>query len=62
MEKYTVLIDFSGTVRCDIEAESHEDAYKKVKAIYEKKTLISKKAVYEEYYYVESKDGIQEEF
>lgn len=62
MQTYTVLIDFYGTSLYEIKAESHEDAYEKAKANHENRRQISRDDVYEESYYVESEDGIQEEF
>jgi len=62
MQNYTVLIDFSGTVRYDVKANSFEDAYEQVKTKHENCKTISTNDICEEYYYVESENGDQEEF
>lgn len=62
MQKFEVMIDFSGTVHLDIEADSHEEAYKKAAKWYKSRKRIETGWLCETNYYVEDENGWQFEF
>lgn len=59
---YDVMIDFTGTMHYEIEADSHDEAYEKVKQMHKKVDTYSRFDVFEENYYVEDERGYQLEY